>query len=65
MQMHATFWHLIHLLVAAVLCILWAPGELSAVFQIHQDAHRDPVSPNEREGSFRSILIGHEPNKRS
>jgi hypothetical protein len=41
MQMHATFWHLIHFVMVALLCILWAPGELVGIFQSYHDAHRD------------------------
>lgn len=40
-QMHATFWHLIHFVMVALLCILWAPGELVSVFNSYQDLHRD------------------------
>ena len=50
--MHATFWHLIHFVMVALLCILWAPGELVSIFQSYQDSHRDRERDRHRELMF-------------
>ena len=50
-QMHATFWHLIHFAVTAMLCILWAPGDLVAVFQVHTALLHGDRSDDEAEST--------------
>lgn len=59
-QMHATFWHLVHFAVTAMLCILWAPGDLVAVFQVHAALLHSDRSDDEDEstplhGPFESV----------
>ena len=44
MQMHATFWHLVHFAVVALLCLIWAPGELFFLLSISQDVQRSADS---------------------
>jgi hypothetical protein len=54
-QMHTTFWHLLHFAVIAILCTLWAPGELARAFR-----HREPALPQTREQASASHSEPHD-----